>query len=58
MTDDELIAEAQRLFDRCKLFPENDPGAIIAMIELRNIVPELLTLVHRLRRETTPSRPD
>jgi len=50
MTDDELIAEAQRLFDRCKLFPENNPQGIMALIELRNIVPELLTLVHRLRR--------
>lgn len=50
MTDDELIALARERFNRCKAFPERDPQGFIAMIDLRNLVPQLLDLIEKLRK--------
>lgn len=43
----DLIDKAQRLYDACKDFPEKDPAAMMALIELRNLVPDLLDQLRR-----------
>lgn len=42
-TPAELIEKAQQLYDRCKAFPERDPAGMMALLELRNLVPDLIT---------------
>lgn len=48
LTTDELIERAQILFNKCK--DASLPGAEIAMIELRNLVPELLDALRAAKR--------
>ena len=45
MTD--LIARVQLAYDKCKLFPERDPAGMIALLELRNLMPEVLAELAR-----------
>lgn len=42
LSDADLIAYAQKAFDRVSLFPDGKPGGTIDLIVLRNIVPVLL----------------
>ncbi len=55
MTADQLIelaARAQALYDKCKIAPERDAGAMVALIELRNLTPDLIAaLNHAAARE-------
>lgn len=54
LTPDELSDLADRaemLYDKCKLFPEKSPGGQIAMIELRNLAPELIAAVRAFARD-------
>lgn len=56
----ELEAQARALYDRCK--DGSAPGAMIAMVELRNLVPDLLDAVAGMRQQASGAamagRPD
>lgn len=43
----ELIDRAQALYDKCKDFPELDPAGMAALLDLRNLVPDLLAEMRR-----------
>lgn len=38
----DLAQRLQVVFDRCKEFPENTPGGFMALLELRNMMPDVI----------------
>lgn len=48
MDPEHLAVQLKRLYDKCKLFPEDNRGGWIAMIEIRNLTPEAIDFLHEL----------
>ena len=50
----DLLDRLRALYKRCELFPENNPDGMSALLDIRNLVPDIIAAVERLQPAQTP----